>query len=134
MSPVGNPELSQVHNRSPNTETKVKISNSWACPCRLRVWFSLFWYRYKWVGEIKNHLPRIPKILVVNKWDLDVADKSEELLTNEMINKAKQDLLMDDMIKVSAKTGYNIDELIQKVGRLAQRDRSRRVSPYCRAH
>ena len=133
MSPVGNPESSQVHKRSPNTETKVKITNSWACPCRLRVWFSLFCYRYKWVGEIKNHLPRVPKILVVNKWDLDVADKSEELLTNEMISKAKQDLLMDDMIKVSAKTGYNIDELIQKVGRLAKRERRPRVSPFCRA-
>ena len=69
----------------------------------------------------------------MNKWDLDVADKSEELLTNEMISKAKQDLLMDDMIKVSAKTGYNIDELIQKVGRLAKRERRPRVSPFCRA-
>ena len=92
-----------------------------------------FCYRYKWVGEIKNHLPRVPKILVVNKWDLDVADKSEELLTNEMISKATQDLHMDDMIKVSAKTGYNIDELIQKVGRLAKRAPRRRVTPFCRA-
>ena len=94
---------------------------------------SLFRCRYKWVGEIKNHLPRTPKILVVNKWDLDVADKSEELLTNEMISKAAQDLHMDDMIKVSAKTGYNIDELIQKVGRLAKRAPRRRVTPFCRA-
>ena len=69
----------------------------------------------------------------MNKWDLDVADKSEELLTNEMISKATQDLHMDDMIKVSAKTGYNIDELIQKVGRLAKRAPRRRVTPFCRA-
>ena len=69
----------------------------------------------------------------MNKWDLDVADPNEDLLTDEMISKAHKDLGMDDMIKVSAKTGYNIDELIQKVGRLAKRADKRRVTTFCRA-
>ena len=89
-------------------------------------------FRYKWVGEIKYYLPRIPKILVVNKWDLDVPDKNEDLLNDEIINKAAQDLRMDDMIKVSAKTGYNIEELIQKVGRLSKRRPKPRVSALCK--
>ena len=74
-------------------------------------------------------------MLVVNKWDLDVADKNEELLTDEMINKAKLDLKMDDIIKVSAKTGYNMNnnELVQKIGRLSKRPRQPRVNNFCRA-
>ena len=69
----------------------------------------------------------------MNKWDLDVADTGEDLLTDELINRARQDLNLDDMIQVSAKTGYNIDELIQKVGRLSKRERRPRVSGFCRA-
>ena len=93
-----------------------------------------FFFRYKWIGEINNYLPRVPKILVVNKWDLDKADNtSETLLTDEYINKAKLDLKMDDMIKVSAKTGYNMNnnELVQKIGRLSKRPRPRPTN-FCR--
>ena len=71
----------------------------------------------------------------MNKWDLDKADNtSEKLVDDETINKAKVDLKMDDMIKVSAKTGYNMNnnELVQKIGRLSKRPRKPRVNNFCR--
>ena len=70
----------------------------------------------------------------MNKWDLDVPDKEEELLTDAYIDKAKLDLKMDDMIKVSAKTGYNMNnnELVQKIGRLSKKTHKRPTN-FCRA-
>ena len=68
----------------------------------------------------------------MNKWDLDIPDAGEEeLLTDEMISRAAKDLSMDDVIKVSALTGYNIDELIQKTGRLSKKGQRRRVTGFC---
>ena len=81
-------------------------------------------FRYKWSVEVKQHLRRVPKILVVNKCDLDTPEPHEDLLTDEVINKAFADLHMDEVIKISALTGDNIDELIQKTGRLSRRRNS----------
>ena len=73
---------------------------------------------------MKQHLRRVPKILVVNKCDLDTPEPHEDLLTDEVINKAFADLHMDEVIKISALTGDNIDELIQKTDRLSRRRNS----------
>ena len=74
---------------------------------------------------MKQHLRRVPKILVVNKCDLDTAEPHEELLTDEIVNKAFREFRMDDFIKISALTGDNVDELIQKAGRLSRRQKQR---------
>ena len=82
-------------------------------------------YRHKWLPEVRHHTRRVPKLLVVNKCDLDTAEQHEELITDEIINKAFREFRMDDYIKISALTGDNVDELIQKAGRLSRRQKQR---------
>ena len=82
-------------------------------------------YRHKWLPEVRHHMRRVPKLLVVNKCDLDTAEPHEELITDEIINKAFREFRMDDFIKISALTGDNVDELIQKAGRLSRRQKQR---------
>ena len=66
--PVFNSESSLANKRSPKTikQSKVQITKSLACPCRLRVWFILFIHRYYLLIEaLKTH-----KMIVVNKYFL----------------------------------------------------------------
>ena len=54
--PVGNPESSSV-----NPKSKVQTQNSWACPCRMQVWY-MYWFtfillEYPVLNVIRNDIP-----------------------------------------------------------------------------
>ena len=77
-------------------------------------------FRFKWLREVNQHLPRVRKVLVVNKNDLDVADENEDMITDEYILEASTEMQMDKTCKVSALTGSNIDILLNEVVELAK--------------
>ena len=80
--------------------------------------------RYKWLKEVNHYCPRAKKILVINKCDLEGCPDS---LTDEGLDAAFTYMKMDAMFKVSAKTGENVESLIQATGRLSmEKRRSRR--------
>ena len=61
--------------------------------------------------------------MVINKCDLEGCP---DALTEEGLDAAYTYMKMDAMFKVSAKTGENVDSLIQATGRLSMEKRRRR--------
>ena len=58
-------------------------------------------------------------MLIVNKCDLEPSSDAEEFITDEALNAARSYMKMDDMLKVSALTGENVEEMMDKVARLS---------------
>merc|ERR1712173_549207 len=72
--------------------------------CSKSAYTTLSNLKHKWLPEVRHHMRRVPKLLVVNKCDLDTAEPHEELITDEIINKAFREFRMGDYIKISALT------------------------------
>ena len=70
---------------------------------------------------------------MVNKNDLTEPDnENESLVTEEVAQKAKEDLKMDAVFMTSALTGENVKELLHEVVRLCKQPRrGRRHQGFC---
>merc|ERR1712156_753262 len=66
--------------------------------------------RQAWVKEVPDYKPRL---LIMNKCDLE--GECEEGTTIEDVEKAKSDLKMQGCLKVSARTGENVPELLELI-------------------
>ena len=83
---------------------------------------NIFPRRFKWLKEVNHYCKLAKKILVINKCDLE---GYPEALTDENLEAAYTNMKMDAMFKVSAKTGENVESLIQATGRLGREKRRR---------
>jgi len=99
--------------------------------CSKSAYTTLLNLKFKWLREANQHLPRVRKILVVNKSDLDVADDNEDMINDDYILEASTEMKMDKTCKVSALTGSNIDILLNDVVELAKLPKHKRPSGPC---
>ena len=77
---------------------------------------------------MNHYSPRSKKILVVNKCDLE---GDPNAVTEENVDAAFSSMRLDRMFKVSAKTGKDVEDLVQTTWRIA-REKKRRTSEKCR--
>ena len=69
--------------------------------------------------------------MVVNKSDLSEPDEGDELITDEIMEKASRELKVKTYFKVSCLTGENINELLQETARLSM-EPEHRVARFCK--
>ena len=79
---------------------------------------------------MKHYSPNSRKVLAVTRCDLTDSSNTEEI-TDEEINGAKRDLELEAAYKVSAKTGENVEEMLEDIARRVKVKPVKRVS-FCR--
>ena len=99
--------------------------------CSKSSYTTLLNLKFKWIPEVNTFLPRVPKIMVVNKSDLNEPDDGDELITDEIIEKAFKELKVKSYFKVSCLTGDNINDLLQETAKLSM-EPAHRVQRFCK--
>ena len=100
--------------------------------CSKSAYTTLTNLKFKWDKEIKYHIPRAYKMLVINKNDLDTPDhENESMITEEAAEKAKKYLKMDALFFTSAKTGENVQELLREAVKLALKSKESSSERLC---